>query len=880
MAAMRLAHHAVVLVTYGLASSAGEPGYTILKNTDFVGNDIPGSKVTTSIEDCAQLCKDTAYCVAASWNAPGSHFNDLNCNLKCAGEERKTDAGEIGIIFRTESQCGQRPYKILQDTDFFGHDIVGSAKVSSVEKCAELCKSKPGCLVAVWNSPSSSFGDGNCNLKCSHGVRSSKSGELAVVLRDGNQCAPPAPQRIPEDLGPAYDAGDLLWTSDEAGVKYRPEIGNGFVATVAGSEDVYTAGVFNGCLGNCHTNPSRRARIPAPLKLVVKASVTGAALDVRNGAYLRRYAVGGDAVQLRFYAHRVRRSLLVAEVSANVANGGDVTFFVEGAGGSSPKSNDFDFSVSELKMGGQRLTVWNGVVKEVETQSTVRTRVAVVFASDGWGEMSLSSGSSRAFLAATRTSLESDDPEAEAVKDYMAAAALNAHDLYSEHTAAWSKLWESGFEVAGRMDVARAVNSSLYFLLSSIREDAVYSLSPGGLASNGYNGHTFWDCEIWMYPSMVLWHPEIAKSLLQYRIDRVSEAEKKAISYQKGYKGVMFPWESAATGAEECPSWAATGVYEQHITADIAIAARQLWYAHRDKKWLSFAFPTLVNQTANFWVSRVEWDSDKVAHINDVIPPDEYAKGDDSVYTNYVAQRNLIFAKEASRELGERANPEWERVAQAIPLSFDTSKGIHPEYTGYNGQKIKQADVILLGFPLMMDMSPEVRRADLDYYAPRTDSDGPAMTWAMHAIGYLEVQDKQKASDNFDRAFANAQAPFGVWSETPTGGAVNFITGVGGFLQAALFGLSGLRILPDRLALKPFLVKGMAQVKIRGVHYQGSVFDLSFDDVKTTLKVASGALMIMETASGKESLVESGTSVTIDSGEATITATGHQHLII
>lgn len=84
------------------------------------------------------------------------------------------------------------------------------------------------------------------------------------------------------------------------------------------------------------------------------------------------------------------------------------------------------------------------------------------------------------------------------------------------HINAWADIWQSGYRIEGRMDVARAVNSSLYAILSSVRTDRPFSLSPGGL-TQGYNGHTFWDCETWMYPGMLLLYPDIAQSLLFYR---------------------------------------------------------------------------------------------------------------------------------------------------------------------------------------------------------------------------------------------------------------------------------------------------------------------------------------------------------------------------
>ncbi len=117
----------------------------------------------------------------------------------------------------------------------------------------------------------------------------------------------------------------------------------------------------------------------------------------------------------------------------------------------------------------------------------------------------------------------------------------------------------------------------IYFLdiIGSIRPDWPWSLSPGSLASNGYNGHTFWDGETWMYPSLLMLHPDLAESMLRYRYNHIAGAKLKAQSYNAGYQGTMFPWESAFTGEEVCPISAPTGQLEQHISGDIAFAVMQ-----------------------------------------------------------------------------------------------------------------------------------------------------------------------------------------------------------------------------------------------------------------------------------------------------------------
>jgi hypothetical protein len=771
-------------------------------------------------------------------------------------------------------------WTVLNDTDFVGNNIAGSTKTGSLVECAQLCLSIAGCAAASWNGPQSKFKDNNCNLHCRGDNPSEDSGEVGILVNRTNLCVGPAPSppgQIPHDLREAYERADLLYASNEAEVRYRPEIGNGFVATVVGSDTLFAAGVFNGKAQA--KDPSHRAAIPAPLALQVDGQVTGAALDLRGGFYLRRYSLNARAsAQIRFYAHRVRRSLLVAELSVMSTDRWLVPVKLSG-GPTTPSSKDFTWKSTQRTIGGRDVVLWSGETIETESTTGNRTRVAVVIPNDLTGTITLDNGTSIAYVCAVRTSLESEDPEGDALADWRAADTAGPAVLSTTHREAWAELWESGLEVTGRADVSRAVNSSLYYMLSSVREDAVHSLSPGGLASNGYNGHTFWDCETWMYPSLVLWHPRIAASLLQYRVERVAEAEEKALSYKRGYTGAMFPWESAATGVEVCPTWASTGQLEQHITGDIAFATQQYWYASRNTSWLDSVFPSLLSKTADFWVSRVEMEG-STAHIRHVIPPDEYATADDSVYTNFVAQRNLVFAAEAASALGKQVDQRWLNVSAQIPILFDAKQGIHPEFSGYSGQKIKQADVVLLGFPLMMNMSEATRRADLDYYADRTDGNGPAMTWGMHAVGYLELGDAMKAASNFNRSFANAQPPFYVWTETPTGGAVNFLTGVGGFLQTTLFGLGGLRIHDDHLALNPSLIEGMTSVVVRGVHYRGTVFALSFTEDSMTLRVDKGHALAVADAAGKITCIAVGSSKTFSRGKARVRAGTCEELVV
>ena len=135
-------------------------------------------------------------------------------------------------------------------------------------------------------------------------------------------------------------------------------------------------------------------------------------------------------------------------------------------------------------------------------------------------------------LHALVTSLNgTTDPKlmlAEAMARHSAAVA-DAPKLWGDHITAWDDRWKNGrIEIDGDLALAQVVNSSLYFLLSAIREDWAYGLSPGGLASSAYFGHVFWDMDTWMYPPLAVLHPELGRGCLAYRKARTGAAAVNA----------------------------------------------------------------------------------------------------------------------------------------------------------------------------------------------------------------------------------------------------------------------------------------------------------------------------------------------------------------
>jgi len=401
------------------------------------------------------------------------------------------------------------------------------------------------------------------------------------------------------------------------------------------------------------------------------------------------------------------------------------------------------------------------------------------------------------------TSAHHEDPLNEAERMTIFAK-LEGHDrLLQFHEKAWEDLWKSDIVIEGDAQSQQDTHSMIYHLYSFARPGTSFSLSPMGLSGLGYNGHVFWDTELWMYPALLVLHPAIAKSLIEYRYQRLEAARRNAFSH--GFKGAMFPWESAETGVEETPVWALSGPFEHHITACVGIAAWNYYCVTQDKEWLRDRGWPLLKETADFWASRVERNGPGKYDIKNVVAADEWAENvDNNAFTNAAAKANLQFAAKAAVVLGITANPDWMEVAQNIPI-LKFPDGVTREHATYNGEKIKQGDVNLLAYPLKEITKPEDIKRDLEYYAPRV-GEGPAMTHAIFATLYSRLGDGDKAYESFRLGFTpNKRPPFGVIAETATGNNPYFSTGAGGMLQSLLMGFGGLVI----------TLQGLVQVKTK-----------------------------------------------------------------
>ncbi|MBV8522729.1 MAG: glycoside hydrolase family 65 protein, partial [Acetobacteraceae bacterium] len=427
--------------------------------------------------------------------------------------------------------------------------------------------------------------------------------------------------------------------------------------------------------------------------------------------------------------------------------------------------------------------------------------------------------------------------------------------VLAEHEAAWSTGWQVGdIEVAGDPAAQQALRFAIYHLISAANpNDERVSIGARGLTGSDYNGHVFWDTEIYLLPFYTLTWPEAARALLMYRFHTLAGARAKAAGM--GWRGAMYAWESADTGAETTPDHVIgpdgriipvlCGKQEQHITADVAYAVWQYWQATRDESFLLEAGAEIMLETGRFWSSRAQPEADNHCHIRGVIGPDEYHENiDDNAFTNVMARWNIRRALDVAALLRGRWPEHWENlssrlqlddtelnqwrtVAETILTGFDPKTGLYEEFAGYFAlepinlaayagrtvpmdlvlgrertqrcQVVKQADVVALLALLPEEFPGDSAALNFDYYEPRCGH-GSSLSPGLHGVAAARLGYTKKALYYLQRGAAVDLSDTHV---TIAGGL--HVAALGGIWQTAVLGFAGLSLREGGISLDPKL---------------------------------------------------------------------------
>jgi len=408
--------------------------------------------------------------------------------------------------------------------------------------------------------------------------------------------------------------------------------------------------------------------------------------------------------------------------------------------------------------------------------------------------------------------------------------------LLAAHEAAWHKLWKSDIVIDGDPPVQQAVHSDIYYLLSNSTTGTAWPMGACALTPN-YAGHAFWDSDSWVFPALLLLHPERAKPIVMFRDRTMQPARARAIQY--GVKGTMYPWEAdPETGIDYTPHFAYDVYREIHVNADIAIAQWQYYLASGDTAWLKQNGWPVIKGVAAFWVSRISYDKahDRYEILHVTSPDEAYDDVPNDSFTNAVARKALDIATKAALKVGEPPDPKWAEIAKKMYIPFDAKAQRHLDFdVSVPHDKITWmgSSVVWLMYPdLDMPMSPEVRKNDFAFQLEELKSHGNdpnEMMMVMLATAAAELGDGRTAGEWIQRNLVGfLKAPYNVRSETASNNAGYILATSAGFLQSLEYGLSGLRIEDGGLvqAYAPVLPPAWKSLTLKHVAFRGKRYDI------------------------------------------------------
>ncbi|MCE5324764.1 hypothetical protein LLG46_15825 [bacterium] len=425
-------------------------------------------------------------------------------------------------------------------------------------------------------------------------------------------------------------------------------------------------------------------------------------------------------------------------------------------------------------------------------------------------------------------------------KSRLEALLKHPNEFVSEHKAAMSDLWKHDIIIDGPRRDQQAIHSCMFYLMQSVRESSGWSIPPMGLSGNAFNGHVFWDADLWMFPALILQHPGLARSIVDYRYNTLSGAIANAKEH--GFAGAEYAWESGYTGREDTPEGL---VYanERHINGDVALCQWQYYLATGDKGWLKTRGYPVLKATADYWVSRAKLNQAKDRYeILQVVPPDENAElTDNSAYTNIIAQMNLRIAMQAAKQIGTVPNPQWSQVAQKMYIPYDPA---NKRFIAHDACKpnceAKQADTELIVYPLQYELADhdmtEIYKNTFEYYSSHVHPNGPAMSTSAYSVISARLGDCDRAYKEFVKSYKPYfRGPFNYFNEKPSKTYENmcFLTGAAGPIQSIIFGLAGAKVdyfAQDDgkiLSWSACLPKCWKSIKLTGVQWRGKQFDVT-----------------------------------------------------
>ena len=458
-------------------------------------------------------------------------------------------------------------------------------------------------------------------------------------------------------------------------------------------------------------------------------------------------------------------------------------------------------------------------------------------------------------------------------------AASDGYDMIEfDHRRHVEDFWaRSDVQLDGAPDLQQAVRFNLFELMQATARGEGLGVPAKGLTGHGYEGHYFWDTEIYVVPFLVHTSPQWAKQVLRFRCGMLDAARKRA--REIGHGGALYPWRTIS--GEEASAWYAAGTAQYHINADIAYAMRQYGFVTGDLAFLLGDGAQVLVETARLWME-LGFFSERVGGrfvINSVTGPDEYTTVvDNNAYTNLMAKENLEGAVHVIEWLGaqeprahaalvcatgltEAEVDGWRRAAELMYVPRHEQLGIvlqderflerkpwdfdatpiekyplllhHHPLELYRHQVIKQTDVVLATYLVGHHFSEDEKRRTFDYYDPLTTGDS-TLSACIQSVVASEVGYPEAALEYFVHACAVDLAD--VHGNTADG---IHIASCGGTWLALVAGFGGLRENDGDVCFSPRLPAEWERLRFR-VQVRGQVVEVDMTHEATTYRLLEG----------------------------------------
>ena len=437
------------------------------------------------------------------------------------------------------------------------------------------------------------------------------------------------------------------------------------------------------------------------------------------------------------------------------------------------------------------------------------------------------------------------------------------------------------------VEIQQAIRFNLFHILQASARAEDTGVPAKGLTGQAYEGHYFWDTEIYLLPFLIYTSPRIARNLLAFRYKMLPQARARA--KELGHRGAMFPWRTIS--GEEASAYYAAGTAQYHINADIMYALRKYVQATGDEAFLRDFGAEMLVETARLWLDLGFYSAARGGKfcINGVTGPDEYnAVVNNNAYTNLMARENLRYATQVVQSL-RATEPdaynalahktalepsevsEWMRAAENMYVPYDDKLKIIPQDDDfldkepwdfrntpadnyplllfyhplniYRKQVIKQADVVLAMFLLGDAFSLEAKKRNFDFYDPLTTGDS-SLSSCVEAIIAAQVGD-------IDKAIRYGMAAL-LMDLADVGGNVKdgcHIASMGGTWMMLTYGLAGMRDHDGTLSFWPRRAPEDNAILRFPVTYRGQLLEveISLDKVEYALREGERLVIRHET---------------------------------